>query len=779
MSAISSERSVRAEAELARLRTALRDSEQRYQTLFNLIDEGFCLIEMLFDADGKPHDYRFIEINHSFEALTGLKQVLGKTAREVIPNFEERSFEIYGAVAVTGEPARFVDGSEKTGYWFDVHAFRVDTVPKPTVALRFTNISDRRRDEAALRDSQQRLQTAMDAAHMYSWEMDLQTRQVTWSDNHKEVLGFALPASFEETILLVHPDDRASTQHAVQRAVELNAPYRGDCRITNPNNGEIVWCDWQGATIGAQGGPRRFVGITQNVTARKRTEKALLASNARLRMLISQSTAGIVEADLRGRFTFANERFCQLTDYSESELLQLSIRDITHPDDVQSTAERFEQLARGGADYILEKRYVRKDGSIVWVSNSVAGMRDEDGRVRSVMAVTIDITARRVAEQGQQQADARKDEFLAVLAHELRNPLAPIRNAAQIMQRVDARQPVIASAIALIDRQTRHLTRLVDDLLDVSRINLGKIDLRKERIDVGSVVQNALETSRPLIDAAGHRLAISVPEDPVFVDADSVRLAQVFSNLLNNAAKYTEHGGSIELIGKRDGDEAVISIRDSGVGIAPEMLPHVFQMFVQVDRSLERSRSGLGIGLALAQRIVEMHGGTLTARSSGVVGEGSEFVVRLPVSLAVLPGAGVAQSPVLNGDSQKSRGRRILVADDNEDSVESLALLLSIDGNEVRTALDGRAAVEAVSGFDPDMVVLDIGMPKMNGYDAARAIRRQSSNKDIVLIALTGWGQEDVKRQCEEAGFNGHLVKPADYTALKRLIADLPTARVQ
>ena len=628
------ERTARAESEPARLQKALRDSEQRYRALFNSIDEGFCVIEMLFDADGRPNDYRFIEINRLFEEQTGLVHPLGRTARELVPDLEERWFELYGEVAQTGTPARFIEGSDKMGRWFEVHAFRVVAGPQPQVAIRFRNITDRRRAEAALDESRQRLQTAMDAARMYSWEMNLTTQHVDWSSNHKDVLGFSLPANFHGAVQLLHPEDREPTTQAVSRAIESGEPYLGEFRIINPVNCDVVWGTWQGVVAGgAADGHRRFVGITQDITARKQAEKALLASNARLQMLVSQSAAGIVEANLQGRFTFVNRRFCQITGYSESELLQLHVDDLTHPDDRSKSAEFFNQLAAGGADYDLEKRYLRKDGSLVWVSNSVSGMRDAEGRVRSLMAVSIDVTARREAERGQLEADARKDEFLAILAHELRSPLAPIRNSAQIMQLVGPQEPRMQSAIDVIERQTRHLTRLVDDLLDVSRINLGKIDLRKERIDVGSVVQSALETSRPMIDLGHHELLISVPEDPVFVRADAVRLAQVFSNLLNNAAKYTEHGGRIQLVAQRDSDQVAISIKDSGVGIAPDMLPHVFQMFVQVDRSLERSRSGLGIGLALAQRIVEMHGGSLTAHSSGVAGKGSEFIVRLPISI--------------------------------------------------------------------------------------------------------------------------------------------------
>ena len=321
----------------------------------------------------------------------------------------------------------------------------------------------------------------------------------------------------------------------------------------------------------------------------------------------------------------------------------------------------------------------------------------------------------------------------------------------------------------MMERQLSQLIHLVDDLLDVSRISRGKIALRKERVELSRVVHQAVETSRPLIDDAGHDLIINLSPSLIFVDADVTRLAQVISNLLNNAAKYTEPGGRITLTVERQRNDAVVSVRDTGVGIPAHMLPRVFDIFTQVDRSIERSQGGLGIGLSLVKGLVEMHGGAVEARSDGH-GMGSEFVIRLPVVLSL---AGQQSAEALPDRSPLKVKRRILVVDDNRDSATSLAIMLKLMGNETQTAHDGLEALEVAAIFRPDVVLLDIGMPKLNGYDTAQRLRQQPWGKNVVLVALTGWGQEDDKRRSLEAGFNFHMVKPVDPSALEKLLAGL------
>jgi signal transduction histidine kinase/CheY-like chemotaxis protein len=371
-------------------------------------------------------------------------------------------------------------------------------------------------------------------------------------------------------------------------------------------------------------------------------------------------------------------------------------------------------------------------------------------------------------------SDRRKDEFLATLAHELRNPLAPVRNAIHVLHLKGSDQPELRWCREVIARQVDHLTRLIDDLLDISRITRNKLELRKQRVELTDVINGAVETSRPHIEQCGHKLTVTLPPEPIYLNGDVVRLAQVFLNLLNNAAKYTERGGQITLTAERQGSEAVVSVKDTGVGIAADNLPRLFQIFFQADRSLEKSQGGLGIGLSLVRRLVELHGGKVEVRSPGV-GKGSEFIVRLPV-LVEKPKPPRSQDSVGNGTPKPMPARRILVVDDNQDAADSLAMLLRLNGNEVDTAYDGLAGVEAFERLQPDMVLLDIGMPKLNGYDACRRIRAQARDNDTVLIALTGWGQEEDRSRSVEAGFHGHLIKPVDLAALTELLATLPPA---
>jgi two-component system CheB/CheR fusion protein len=365
-----------------------------------------------------------------------------------------------------------------------------------------------------------------------------------------------------------------------------------------------------------------------------------------------------------------------------------------------------------------------------------------------------------------------KDEFLATLAHELRNPLAPIRNAVQFLGMDGLTEPDVRAARDVIVRQVAVMVRLIDDLLDVSRISRNQLDIRKQRIDLAAVIESAVESSRPLIQQCGHGLTVSLPPKPVHLDADPIRLAQVFSNLLNNAAKYTRRGGHIWLTTELEGSDVVIAVRDNGIGIPGDMLASIFDMFTQVDRTLEREQGGLGIGLTLVRRLVEMHDGNIEARSNGL-NEGSVFVVRLPLLIQSLD----KPPPRIDGPKATAlRECRILVVDDNKDSAETLAMLLQLDGNDICIAHDGLEAVKEAEAFRPEFVLLDIGLPKLNGYEVARRIRRQPWGREMVIIALTGWGQDEDRRLSQDAGFNFHVVKPVDLAALEKMLVDSQAA---
>jgi PAS domain S-box-containing protein len=411
----------------------------------------------------------------------------------------------------------------------------------------------------------------------------------------------------------------------------------------------------------------------------------------------------------------------------------------------------------------------RPDGSRCTVLAHANPIYDEADRLIGAENVLVDITDRKRAEEAEREASRRKSEFLAILAHELRNLLAPIRNGLQIMRLAEDDRAAAAKARAMMERQLGQMARLIDDLLDLSRIANGKIELRKQRIDLASAVQDAVEASGPIIESSGHEFTVSVPPKPVHVEADRTRLAQVFANLLNNSAKFTPHGGHVWLAVEQEGSDVVVKVRDNGVGIPAEMLAKIIDMFTQVDRALERSQGGLGIGLNLVRGLVEMHGGRVEVGSDGP-GKGSEFVVRLPVMLS--PDRGHGQDGE-DGCTRCTSAYRILVVDDNRDSADSLSTLLELMGHDSRTAYDGLEAVATATAFRPDVVLLDIGLPKLNGYDACRRIREQSWDESVVIIALTGWGQEEDKCRSKEAGFNFHMVKPVDPAALEKLLAGL------
>ena len=390
-----------------------------------------------------------------------------------------------------------------------------------------------------------------------------------------------------------------------------------------------------------------------------------------------------------------------------------------------------------------------------------APLRMPDGSTAQ-LCLTRDITERRRAEQALLEADRRKDEFIATLSHELRNPLAPLRSALYLLRRTAHADEKVAKMCEVMERQLVHLVRLVDDLLEASRISRGVLELRRERIELASVVQNAVETSSPAIREAGHELVVKLPPQMVWLDGDPVRLAQIFSNLLNNAARFTDSGGRITISAEAHDERAYVSVRDTGRGFAPEVCGRLFEMFTKSERS-----NGLGIGLALSRRLAQMHGGDIEARSEGEQ-RGAEFVVQLP-----LAESGGEVYPCATGASEAHvpTARRVLVADDNRDSADMLGELIQELGSDVAVANDGEEAVEMAHAFHPDVAVLDIGMPKMDGYEAARRIRRESGGRRVKLVALTGWGQAEDRRRAREAGFDAHLVKPVNLAVLEALLA--------
>jgi len=597
----------------------------------------------------------------------------------------------------------------------------------------------------------------------------------SWNAAAERVFGHTAEQAIGRHISLIMPPDRLNEEdHIIARIragerVEHFETVRVR-RDGTPINVSLTISpirDDNGNVVGAS-------KIARDITERKRIE----ADRQRLVSLVENSTDFIGICDMKFVPFYVNRAGLELVGLDSLDIAcQTPVREFFFTEDQSRMMNEFFPSVMEHGDGEVEVRFRQfKTGAAIWMLYRVFALTDSDGNRIGLATVSRDITQRRQLEDDLRKLAAelsetnrRKDEFLAMLAHELRNPLAPILNGLQVLRLTVGNNGQATSAYDMMDRQLGQMVRLIDDLLDVSRITRGKIELKRERIDLVSVVNQAVEAVRPLCDNMGHHLAVDLPPKSLYLQGDPTRLAQVVGNLLTNACKFTEQGGKIGVKLEHDDTHGIIRVRDNGVGINPDQLPRIFEMFTQLDATLERSQGGLGIGLSLAKTLVEMHDGTIEAHSTGM-GQGSEFIVRLPLlSDRVTPVPQSINTPQSHGGTP----RRILVVDDNRDSAESLAMLLRLLNNDVHAAHDGVEAVEMATRLKPDLILMDIGLPKMNGYEACGRIREQSWGKQITLIALTGWGQDDDRRKSKEAGFDGHLVKPVEHAALTKLLADL------
>lgn len=495
-----------------------------------------------------------------------------------------------------------------------------------------------------------------------------------------------------------------------------------------------------------------------------------LDSEQRLRLyetILSNTPDLIYVFDLNHRFTYANEALLAMWGRPWSEAIGKNCLELGYPPEHAAMHDReIEQV-------IITRRPIR--GVVPFTGTQGRRLYDyifvpvfaEDGRVEAIAGTTRDVTDAKRVELELRDSDRRKDEFLALLAHELRNPLAPLRNGLELLRSADNDPDTLHQLQAMMDRQFSHLVRLIDDLLDAARIRQNKLALQRSRVSLEEVIASALETVRPISAARGHELTVSLPETPVFIDGDLMRLAQIFSNLLTNSVKYTEPGGNIWLTARLCGAEVEVSVRDTGIGIDPQAFPYIFQMFSQAEGLVQ----GLGIGLALAKTLAEMHGGTIEVTSEGI-GKGSTFTVRLPVLDGEREETPTVESATVKNQTASCQ-KRILVVDDNQDSAQSMAMLLEMMGHDVRTAFDGLEAVEKAEQFQPNLILMDIGMPRLDGREATRRIRAQSWGKSMMIIALTGWGQENDRLASRQAGCDGHLVKPVRLPELEKLLQAL------
>jgi PAS domain S-box-containing protein len=603
---------------------------------------------------------------------------------------------------------------------------------------------------------------------------DIEGRVVLLNNVAQSLTGWsqaeAETQSLETVFRIVNQDSRQPAENPVRRALrEGKVVGLANHTLLIARDGTEKPIDDSAAPIRNRDG--KLIGVVlvfRDVTERRQADRALRESEEKYRNIVETANEGIWLLDANARITFANRRMAEILRCTVEEVLGHAKWDFILPEDQEKVRALYERR-RAGISEQADIRFLRKDGTTIWTLMAARPLFDEQGTFQGALDLFTDVTERRRAEESLREADRRKDEFLAMLAHELRNPLAPIRNALQLLKLAGNDPGVSQRARELMERQVEYLVRLVDDLLDVSRIMRGKIELRSEPVELATVLARAVETTQPIIDEEGHELTVVLPSGPLWVHGDVVRLAQAVGNLLNNAAKYTEQGGKIRLSAGQEDHQAVIRVRDTGVGIAAEQVPHIFEMFVQGDRRTKNARGGLGIGLSLVRALVRMHGGSVAAHSAGV-GKGSEFVVRLPLlergQAEVRRNEQVEQMPAAG-----STPRRVLVVDDSPDAADSLALLLQLEGHQVRVAYDGQSALEQAEADPPDIAFLDLGMPNMDGFELVQRFRKSPRLQRVVLVAVTGWGQEEDRRRTRAAGFDDHLVKPVQPEALHALLS--------
>lgn len=646
--------------ERTRAEAALRGSEEKYRTLFHSMGQGFCVIEKVEGQAGEPEDFRYIEANPAFAVQSGVDDVVGKTLRQALAGESEKWLELYNRVLQTGEAIRFQSELATIGRVLEFYAFRVEDKTQRRAGTILTDITERKRAEEALRESEVRHRLAIQASRMGVWTLDVATGRLDADGRMAEIIGLGPAASYSGPFTWdsVHPDDRSTLQAVLDETLDPTKRdwFEVEVRLVHAD-GTVRWVQLNGQAMFEGGESQRrstrILGTVRDVTGRIQAQEAL-----------RQSQEGY----------------------------------------------------------------------------------------------------RRLAEQ-LQEADRRKDEFIGVLSHEIRNPLTAIKLSLSLLRRLDLDGERAGMMKDIMNRQVTHLSRLIDDLLDVTRISRNRVVLQKKCVELTETVRRTLEDYKPVVEEKGVRLESELVPTSICVDADEDRLVQVVGNLLHNAVKFTSKGGVIKVAVAQEGQDAVIRINDNGHGMTPEVLSRVFQPFVQADNSLHRSDGGLGLGLVLVKEFVELHGGAVTAHSDGL-GKGSEFTVRLPLVLG-LAASGIPPVP----PAPPQHRRRVLIIDDMKDMAESLKSLLEREGHEVTVAYNGMEGLARAKVFRPQILLCDIGLPVADGYEVARAIRADDDLKDVFLVSLTGYARPQDSQRAKEAGFDLHLAKPVDLDTLRKTLA--------
>jgi PAS domain S-box-containing protein len=758
----------RVEEELAVSNRKLRESKEVLQATFSIAAVGVAQVD--------PATRHFLAVNPKMEEITGYTQeeLRGKTFAD-ITHPEDRERNVQGFLELLdgrrdsySTEKRYIRKDGRT-IWaqIDAAAIRDDAGRMIGSMAIVQDITLRRESERALRQSEQQLRLITDSAPVLIAHCDTQSRYKFVNEPYAVRFGLK-----REDLVGKHPSEILG-----EKAFAVIAPYNAlalagntvECEVEIPYRvggtrfmhvAYVPERDSHGAVVG-------LVAAIVDITERRRTEDALRRVTSELQRTLDTAATGLTRCSKDLKYLSANPSYARIIGSPIEQIVGRRIVDVMGEKGFETFRPYVERVLRGER-VEFETEVPLATGACRYLHVVLSPDDDAQGNVVGWVASVTDTTDRNRAEQALRDADRRKDEFLAMLGHELRNPLASIALSVGLIKRYGPGRFETERARSVIERQVQQLARLVDDLLEVSRITSGKIALKRELTDAASVVSRAVETSRPLIESKKHHLSVLVPKEPLELEADPIRLAQALTNLLNNAAKYTEPGGRISVTVEREGNEAVFRVRDTGIGLAADMLETVFEPFVQAHRSLDRSEGGLGLGLPLVRALVQMHGGTVKAFSGGP-GQGSELVVRVPATAAEPPAR--LASHVTREPPPPAHRHCILVVDDNRDIVDALAEALTMSGHEIRAAYDGPGALrEVAAGFRPEIVLLDIGLPGMDGYSVARALRNTPGLEETLLVALTGYGQDEDRHRAELAGFDHHLVKPVDWETLAAVL---------
>lgn len=767
---------VSTQLELARVRReaaqALSESEAKYKTLLDSLDDGVFV----------AYDSRFVFANPALSALLGYsdEECIGLPLQSVMTPEDFESWNEHFGRNATADGLDSPWRREAVFLRRDGHricvefsARRIHFNRRPAMLGIVRDITRRKQLEAA----ESRLVRMIEASQDFVGLAEPDGKLIYVNCAGQRMLGFDDQRELVSTAIGDHLSPRMK-----QRILEEGIPaalrdgaWTGETALLARNGSEIPVSQMILAHRGTDGSVEYLSTVCRDISERMQAEDALRESEERFRRVVEQAPIPIFVHAMDGQILEISCAVTELTGWTHEDIPDarawcLKGRRISEDEVDKLLTETQRRFTEGSLAEPEEITVWTKSGEPrCWLFYASAPMRLPDRRP-FLASMAIDVTDHRKAEQALREADRLKDEFVAMLAHELRNPLAPIRNAVQVLRQLGLSDPELKWTRDVIGRQVAQMSRLLDDLLDISRITRGTIVLKKTLIDISAVIERAVETSLPLVKSRRHKLTVRLPQEPVQVEGDLTRLVQVIANLLNNAAKYTDAGGCIDLIVEASPDDVVVRVRDNGMGIPGELLPNIFELFTQGSRSLDRSQGGLGLGLALVRRLIEMHGGRVEAQSAGS-GSGAEFIVHLP-RVAAAPaqeGSGSAGGEPVSS----SAGVRVLVVDDNVDSAESMALLLSLDGHEVRTAFDGPGALAVAAEFQPEAVLLDIGLPGMDGYEVAKQMRNLPGLQKALMIAVTGYSQADNRARSKAAGFDHHLVKPVDPEILSALLATL------